>query len=318
MKYLQPLYLKNKYWESVEEEVKKIFERLIYDPIFAAINETEREYRNARDPLGDAIRAGTVDYDGAEIFSGHFNAAISRQLKSYGGVFNKLTKSWKVPKLRIPTTVSFAQAAANARFDTLKRKIIKSLSDAKIDSVIYYEAIREKYERTIFWMNDDFKKSVAAITIPPVLTPEQARNLATSWTNNLQLFIRGWTQKEVVKLRGQVQENAFIGQRSQSMVKMIEDSYGVMRSKAKFLARQETTLLMSKFREQKFKEVGVTRYRWLTSNDERVRHDHKELNGKVFDWSQPPVVDRKTGRRANAGEDFNCRCVARPIWDGET
>jgi SPP1 gp7 family putative phage head morphogenesis protein len=67
------------------------------------------------------------------------------------------------------------------------------------------------------------------------------------------------------------------------MERIIMDNYGVGQRKAKFLARQETALLMSKFHEQRYKEIGVTKYIWSTSNDgDRVRDDHKVLNNKVF------------------------------------
>jgi uncharacterized protein with gpF-like domain len=49
-----------------------------------------------------------------------------------------------------------------------------------------------------------------------------------------------------------------------------------------------------------------------------VRKRHRELgamseSGTVFKYSEPPIVDVRTGRRANPGEDFQCRCTANPI-----
>jgi hypothetical protein len=54
---------------------------------------------------------------------------------------------------------------------------------------------------------------------------------------------------------------------------------------------------------------------WSTVQDERVRERHAELNGKRFKWGDPPVVDIQTGRRAESGEDYQCRCVALPVFD---
>jgi uncharacterized protein with gpF-like domain len=39
------------------------------------------------------------------------------------------------------------------------------------------------------------------------------------------------------------------------------------------------------------------------------------MNGKIFSFDNPPVVDKKTGRKANHSEDYNCRCVAIPALD---
>ena len=100
------------------------------------------------------------------------------------------------------------------------------------------------------------------------------------------------------------------GSRAENMVKTIISEYGVSRRKAKFLARQETALLMSKYQEERFKDVGVTKYRWSAAMDARTRPDHKLLDGKIISWDSPPITNRKTGARNHAGADYNCRCVA--------
>jgi uncharacterized protein with gpF-like domain len=48
-----------------------------------------------------------------------------------------------------------------------------------------------------------------------------------------------------------------------------------------------------------------------------VRPDHADLDGTLQDTYDPPIVDKKTGRRGNPGIDFNCRCHARFITEDE-
>lgn len=91
--------------------------------------------------------------------------------------------------------------------------------------------------------------------------------------------------------------------------------YGASKAKAKFLARQETSLLMSKYQEERFKDLGITHYKWSGADDQRERPDHKLLNGKIFRFDDPPVTNRSTGAKNNPGEDFNCRCIAIAIVD---
>ena len=71
--------------------------------------------------------------------------------------------------------------------------------------------------------------------------------------------------------------------------------------------------MVSKYRQIRYEEVGIDNYIWSTSHDSRVRHDHRELQGKVFSFSNPPITDKATGARNNPGEDFGCRCVAIPV-----
>lgn len=56
-----------------------------------------------------------------------------------------------------------------------------------------------------------------------------------------------------------------------------------------------------------FRSAGVTKVKWVTCGDVRVRQSHKDLNGKIFDvMNLPPETD-----------DYNCRCGLVPVeWEG--
>lgn len=52
-----------------------------------------------------------------------------------------------------------------------------------------------------------------------------------------------------------------------------------------------------------FRSAGVTKVKWVTSNDQRVRKSHKDLNGRIFSVNDLPAeVD-----------DYNCRCGLVPV-----
>lgn len=300
-------------------------ESYFYTPLLKSLNPAENKYGeflNAKDALEEAVRAGTVDYDGRGTFTGNFSAAISKRLRDIGAKFNQVKKAWYIDLSRVPDNIRIAQVHANDAFMRMRKSVLKTLDDSTIDSVFAHHFntsyVQEKYERAIEWMNDDFEKTVKSVAIPPTLTAAQKKIISNEWTNNLSLYIRGWTKENTAKLRDQVQQMAFVGQRSSSMVKLIQDNYGVAQSKAKFLARQETSLLLSKFRETRYKDVGVEKYVWQTAHDSRVREDHVHLDGKIFRFDSPPCANpSQSGKRmyCNPGEDFNCRCVARPIWE---
>lgn len=91
----------------------------------------------------------------------------------------------------------------------------------------------------------------------------------------------------------------------------IQEAYGVSESKATLIARDQTGKLNGNLNQMRQTEVGVTRYEWSTSKDERVRPSHEEKEGNIYDWSDPPA---DTG---HPGEDFQCRCSAIPVFDEE-
>lgn len=108
------------------------------------------------------------------------------------------------------------------------------------------------------------------------------------------------------------------GKTTKSIMQDIQHTYGVSRSKARFLARDQMAKLNANISQMQQTDAGVTEYIWSSSGDGRVRDRHKELDGKKFKWSEPPIVDKKTGRRAHPGQDYQCRCVALPVFDIDT
>lgn len=68
--------------------------------------------------------------------------------------------------------------------------------------------------------------------------------------------------------------------------------------------KRATTLLKLK----KWKEMGFSRYEWITMEDEKVRESHRNKNKRVFsidDALSSDSMDRYPGY------DYNCRCFAR-------
>ncbi len=114
------------------------------------------------------------------------------------------------------------------------------------------------------------------------------------------------------------------GTRVEEIQRRIVEQTGATESRAALIARDQVLKLNANVTQQQHEAAGITSYTWSTSRDERVRHpepgklggDHKDLEGHVFEYSKPPVVDTRTGRRANPGEDYQCRCCAIPILDG--
>lgn len=77
-------------------------------------------------------------------------------------------------------------------------------------------------------------------------------------------------------------------------------------SRAELIARDQVLTLNAQITKQRQTNAGVERYVWTTSNDERVREEHQELEGKTFSWDDPPGP-------GHPGEDYQCRCVAFPV-----
>jgi SPP1 gp7 family putative phage head morphogenesis protein len=101
--------------------------------------------------------------------------------------------------------------------------------------------------------------------------------------------------------------------RFQEIAKEIQRTEEVTTSRAVLIARTETARTAATLTQARAEHIGADSYIWRTSGDSTVRSDHKKLNGKIFQWNNPPVADERTGERANPGCIWNCRCFAEPI-----
>ena len=119
----------------------------------------------------------------------------------------------------------------------------------------------------------------------------------------LETVSSGWTQ----------------GMRWESLVEQIQHDGDVTENRAKLIARDQTAKMNSAFNRERQQQVGIEKYEWQTSGDERVRESHAEVDGQTFAWDGPgPVAGSVADEPCHPGEDIQCRCVAIPVVDMES
>lgn len=311
MKIGKPVIDKKKYSKDVEKKIKLLFDFLLYEGIENILK--DKPIYNSNDTIINALNTAKIQYvDGS--FSGSFDARISKSLKAIGAIFDSRTGFFNLSVDKMPMEIRQAIAVSTSFYATQALKILDFIDNINPTELIETFSISTDYGVTLTDLDKQIVETLKNdIQVIPEFTEEMKINLVKDYNKNMKLYINNWAEEEIVNLREIVEQNTWVGGRASNLEKEIQKRKKVSASKAKFLARQETSLLVSKYREQRYKSLGITTYQWQTSNDERVREDHKILDGTMQSWDSPPIVDRKTGRTAHAGEDFGCRCVAKPI-----
>lgn len=87
---------------------------------------------------------------------------------------------------------------------------------------------------------------------------------------------------------------------------LVKEGYTSSDHLARLFARDQMQRFNKACTLSTFKSAGVTKVKWVTCGDVRVRKSHRELNGKIFDVNNlPPETD-----------DYNCRCGLIPVeWE---
>lgn len=327
MRTLAPLRLKPSYWTDIEAQIIETLRHLLFKPLVSTIKamgvniKENAVLQNAyEDEIVKALRSGRLQYSNG-VFSGTYSAAITSSLRKLGATFDERSRTFRIPPAQVPNWMKAEAAAYQVRARDIHETLMLKLREMerRLDHDINIRPMDAK--KTIDALEDGFSPVAKKLEVSPELNPESRENLAEEYSENMKLYIKKFAEREVLSLREAVEENATEGYRFDKLIPSIKKRYGVSVRKAKFLARNETSIFMSKYHEQRYREGGVTQYVWSTSHDTRVRpalgthgsDNHRVLDGRVFAFSNPPTVDPAKGRKANPGQDYNCRCVAIPV-----
>jgi len=312
---LKPVPPSSEKYEEVEAALVNLMREEIYLPILKSLK-SNATLKNSIEDLISAIDSGRITFHRGE-FRGRFSSRVSKELKARGAIWKN--GAWKINLHKLPITVRSAIQTSEIEFKRAIGRIDEMLAKKLPEEIADKINLEKIYDSTLWKAEKDFKISVKGVIVPPDLTKEQRKAISEEYTHDMQRYIKEWSEKEIVRLRKEVQEQIFVqGNRRESIEALVKTRYDVSKSKAKFLARQETSLLMAKFHETRYKSAGIEEYKWVAVPGTKLhptRPAHKALDGKTFRWDDPPITTApgEPIRRNNPGQDYNCRCSARPI-----
>lgn len=318
MKALKPIEMTR----GLEVGIYRRIKQYMYDVLFSYIDEVigvNRKENALGDGVANAIKVGKIIYSGG-VFRAktRFSNKLAKELEAMGARYSKAAKGYRIKPELVPVVIG--QAVAEIRIENQEK--LKKIQDYLRDIEDSREFLKmpinfdTQVEQIVTNLDSQLKASLKDINIiPPKMTDYQKAEIAKNYTYNLNYYIQKWTDSEITTMRRDIQEFVMGGYRAKSLEEFFLKRKEISERKAAFLARQETKLLVAEYRKNRFKQAGVSRYRWSTVIDGRERELHRELNGRIFSWDEPPIIDARTGERGNPAEAYNCRCQAIPVID---
>lgn len=299
-------------WEGI---YKPMFEIMAIKPTIKAKNSMEGEKEIIK-----ALNDGKINYIEGVGFKAKdkFSNRISLILETWGAKFDKWERVYRISREDIPTDVLQA-VAQNKILQEQKIKEIEKYLDEVIKN-IPYQIDSMAFNKEVVTILDEagrqVKKNVRSINlIVPELTEEQKEEIAREYTNNMKFYIKDWEEKKIPEMRAKVQQLTLAGYRADTVADLIEKEYNIGKNKAKFLAQNETSIMLAEYKKVTYQEMGFDKFVWRTIIDGKERKLHEKLNGTTWKWNDPPVIDERTLQKGLPGETYNCRCQAQPYTD---
>lgn len=310
--------LKDSYWAEPEVILRDFLWDTVFRQLFALFDEEDPRRDNIKTTaLMSALKSGAIHYQ-AGVFSGQFNIATSKELSAFAA-FDGRSKTWiGFPPTEIITEaqrIKYAARGLNDRISTLlpqfQTRIDKQLKDLAFPM-----------KTVIVDLESAAEVEMTDLSVWPVLTESAMKRLISGYNENQQLNVKNWAPEQVERLRAMVEKNVREGYNVGEMRELLMNEWGVSFNKAKFLARQETSLFVSTFRDERYQSAGVEEYVWLSAHDSRCREANRyggpahgpggPLHGHTFRFDDPPVSGTR-GEKENPGVPYGCRCIARPV-----
>lgn len=309
-KILKPIRDYDKYSDGLTKTLSEELYWKIFKPLLETLSGKKENAKQS--VLVQAFLSRTIYYRDGFVY-GKFSGAISKALRDLSGIFNNTKKAFKIDLVKFPPDIRSAQAQGSMAEQQAIDKLQKNLQELEVNNIIISSLDKDAIN-TFSGLHEQFKRITPKdLEIPVMMNGAQQEKMIEDYTASVHLSINDLAAETVYKLRQRIEDAVGQGMRAGKLKEILMAEYGIASNRAKFIARQETSLFTAKYREVRYTDAGLDLYQWSTSNDSHVRLDHKELNGRIFRWDDPPISDKATGARNNPGQDYGCRCVALPV-----
>jgi SPP1 gp7 family putative phage head morphogenesis protein len=338
---------KDSWFAGPSKELAEYFYRVYFLPLLEIVN--PKKVTNAagelfgqpkKSALQIALDSGRVQYSKG-VFSGKFNIAVSNELALFA-TFDGRSNSWKAFKM-IPPEIRIS-IAQNIRWaETVNSEMKRKVEELSTQALARVDSLTFNIEKPVTEMLSMAKKDVLeSIAVAPDFTPEQWESIKSAFDERMVSNITNWHDTQITRLREMISQNMVEGMNRTAIMQHLMDEYGVTENKARFLARQETTLLSSFIQEERYTAAGVKYYIWDAVGDNRTvgkpdglypkptkgHGNHFALNGTVCRMDDPSIyaesiADAKAGvwktkrsigaHETHPGEEYLCRCTRRPL-----
>lgn len=152
-------------------------------------------------------------------------------------------------------------------------------------------------------------RGAALVGIKPRAIPGLAKVIDAARKRNVDLIANA-SGDFLAQVREVLEENE--GAHPEAIAKLLQERVGVSESRGQLIAVDQVLKTNAALSQHRQRAAGIDSYRWSTSRDFRVREGHRELEGTVQSWDDPPETN-DDGDTNHPGEDFRCRCVAIPL-----
>lgn len=214
----------------------------------------------------------------------------------------------KDPPAKLAQDASAADAL-RAAMRKLGRRWLRKFDALAVDLSVYFAtASRDRVDRALGSM---LREGGFTVRFRP--TPAMKDAFAAVVAENASL-IRSIAAQHLTAIEGDIMRSVSAGRDIGALAKTMEQSYGVTKRRAAFIARDQNNKATAVMERTRHLGLGVTQAIWLHSAGRKVpRPEHVAFSGKKYDIAKGAFLE---GVWTWPGVEINCCCVSKAIIPG--
>ncbi|WP_346235719.1 phage minor head protein [Lysinibacillus telephonicus] len=241
-----------------------------------------------------------------------YNRAIKKMVNELGKETLLLFDQYIAPGIVVDRQDG-QEYLVDGQFDNIN-KMLRSLKNkaSKVFSTTQIENAVRRFLKTLNNFNkNNISQQAKVVGINPTQSEPWLKTFMEEKIEDNVGYITKIQEDYLNEVEEIVQEGIKKGSEAKQIRKQLVERIGMTERRAQFIAVDQTGSILGQMTAKRHQEMGVLKFKWRTSKDERVRESHRDLSNKVFSYDNPPTVN---GRKVIPGEDYHCRCVAIPIF----
>lgn len=114
------------------------------------------------------------------------------------------------------------------------------------------------------------------------------RDALDGWINANTALIKSIPADYINRLQNLIAQAAVNGTSQAELIKQIRQTYKLPHDRARLIANDQIGKLNGQLTRRRQQSLGIEKYRWRGTLDERERDSHLRREGRIFSWSEPP------------------------------
>jgi len=159
------------------------------------------------------------------------------------------------------------------------------------------------------------KELSGGITLKTEAMPAALREAVKAATAENVALIKSIPEQFHTQIQGAVMRSMQPGGNGlQDVYEALSKRKDITKNRAKLISHDQVRKITTAMNTERAKSLGVKKFEWRHSGGSaEPRKEHVAMNGKVFSYDEPPVIDSRTGERGFPGQLINCKCFAIPV-----